>query len=57
MYATESVRRKHNYIPLILEAVRMMASRGKLGPVVEEAKTKQKARIEAQKAKQEAEGK
>ena len=57
MYAIESVRRKHNYIPFILEAVRMMASRGKLAGPLLEAKTKQKLRVEAQKAKKAAEGK
>jgi ubiquitin carboxyl-terminal hydrolase L5 len=34
----ENARRKHNYIPLILELLKMTAKKGKLDSLVEEAR-------------------
>lgn len=41
----ENVRRKHNYIPLFLEALRQLARTGQLSPIMEEAKRKQAERV------------
>jgi hypothetical protein len=45
-------RRKHNYIPVFLEAARQLARKGKLMPILADAKAKQKSRIAEAKAKQ-----
>jgi ubiquitin carboxyl-terminal hydrolase L5 len=31
----ENIRRKHNYLPLIMELLKMLANQGKLVPMVE----------------------
>eukprot|EP00038_Savillea_parva_P019777 m.28823 g.28823 ORF g.28823 m.28823 type:complete len:316 (+) comp4549_c0_seq2:169-1116(+) len=49
--AKESVRRKHNYIPVFLEAATQLARRGKLEAIVAQAKEKQKSRIAEARAK------
>jgi len=40
------VRRKHNYLPLILEMLKVLAENGKLVDMVKQGKEKQKARRE-----------
>mmetsp|Transcript_32649 Transcript_32649/g.85483 ORF Transcript_32649/g.85483 Transcript_32649/m.85483 type:complete len:322 (-) Transcript_32649:89-1054(-) len=52
----ESLRRKHNYIPVFLEAARQLARRGKLMPILTAAKAKQRIKYEEAMAKQKAEG-
>lgn len=37
-YQIENIRRKHNYIPLIVELLKILAKEGKLMPLYEEAK-------------------
>ncbi|XP_050302124.1 ubiquitin carboxyl-terminal hydrolase isozyme L5 [Anthonomus grandis grandis] len=37
-YKIENIRRKHNYIPLIVEILKLLAKEGKLMPLYEEAK-------------------
>lgn len=39
-YQIESIRRKHNYLPLIVEILKMLAKEGKLMPLYEQAKQK-----------------
>lgn len=48
-YRIENIRRKHNYLPLIVEILKILAKEGKLMPLYEKAKEsslkKQKAKI------------
>jgi len=37
-YKVENIRRKHNYLPLIVEILKLLAKEGKLVPLYEEAK-------------------
>ncbi|KAJ8985541.1 hypothetical protein NQ317_019924 [Molorchus minor] len=39
-YQIENIRRKHNYLPLIVEILKILAKEGKLMPFVEQAKEK-----------------
>lgn len=39
-YQVENIRRKHNYIPLIIELLKILAKEGKLLPLYEDAKEK-----------------
>ncbi|XP_060527745.1 ubiquitin carboxyl-terminal hydrolase isozyme L5 [Cylas formicarius] len=39
-YKTENIRRKHNYLPLIVEILKLLAKEGKLTPLYEQAKEK-----------------
>jgi len=49
-WKTENIRRRHNYLPLIMELLRSLASRGELLPLYNKAKEKS---IELEKRKQE----
>lgn len=50
-YQIENIRRKHNYLPLIVEILKLLAKEGKLAPLYEKAKErtlkkqKQKSKI------------
>jgi len=46
-YEDENARRKHNYLPFILEMLKMVAKKGKLNDLVQNAKEKQAARLKA----------
>jgi ubiquitin carboxyl-terminal hydrolase L5 len=39
-YQIENIRRKHNYLPLIVEILKILAKEGKLMPLYEQAKQK-----------------
>ncbi|CAB0008496.1 unnamed protein product [Nesidiocoris tenuis] len=39
-YSNENIRRKHNYLPLIVEILKILASQGQLLPLYEKAKAK-----------------
>lgn len=47
-YKVENIRRKHNYLPLIMELLKVLAKQGKLVPLVEKAKEE----VQAKKAEQ-----
>jgi len=49
-WRTENIRRRHNYLPLIMELLRSLASRGELQPIYDKAKEKS---LEIEKRKQE----
>nr|XP_054770156.1 ubiquitin carboxyl-terminal hydrolase isozyme L5-like [Lytechinus pictus] len=50
-FKVENVRRKHNYLPLIMELLKILASKGELVPLVKEAKEKALAKQEKEKQK------
>merc|ERR1712203_583613 len=37
-WKTENIRRRHNYLPLIMELLRSLASRGELLPIYQQAR-------------------
>lgn len=39
-YKLENIRRKHNYLPLIIEILKILAKEGQLLPLYEKAKAK-----------------
>lgn len=39
-YKTENIRRKHNYLPLIMELLKVLSKEGKLVPLYQKAKEK-----------------
>jgi ubiquitin carboxyl-terminal hydrolase L5 len=39
-YQVENIRRKHNYLPLIMELLKILAKEGKLVPLYQKAKEK-----------------
>lgn len=47
-YKVENIRRKHNYLPLIMEILKVLAKKGNLVPLVEKAKEE----VQAKKAEQ-----
>lgn len=50
-FKAENIRRRHNYIPFIMELLKILAREGKLVPLVKEAKEKAKQKAEEKKAK------
>lgn len=50
-YRNENTRRRHNYLPFIMELLRTLAKKGELMPLAEKAKELTKARIESDKAR------
>jgi ubiquitin carboxyl-terminal hydrolase L5 len=50
-YKVENIRRKHNYLPLIVELLKMLAQNGQLMPLYEKAKQRAVERENATKAK------
>lgn len=51
-YQMENIRRKHNYLPLIMELLKMLAKEGKLVPLYQRAKERALEK-ESKKSKQE----
>jgi ubiquitin carboxyl-terminal hydrolase L5 len=47
----ENVRRKHNYLPLIVELLRMLAQKGQLLPMYEKAKQRAMVKATSNKSK------
>jgi len=50
-YHAENLRRKHNYLPFIIEMLKLTAKKGKLKEFVDTAKERQQAKIKAKEAK------
>jgi len=50
-YRSENTRRRHNYLPFIMELLRTLAKKGELMPLAEKARDLTKARIESDKAR------
>jgi len=50
-YKNENTRRRHNYLPFIMELLRSLAKKGDLVPLAEKARDMTKARIESDKAR------
>lgn len=50
-YKNENTRRRHNYLPFIMELLRTLAKKGQLMPLAEKARDLTKARIESEKAR------
>lgn len=48
-YKIENIRRKHNYLPLIVEILKILASEKELIPLYEKAKTKSNIKVDAKK--------
>lgn len=49
-YKTENKRRKHNYLPLIVEILKILATEKELIPLYEKAKTKSVTKSETMKS-------
>lgn len=50
-YQVENIRRKHNYLPLIVEILKILAKERKLMPIYEEAKQRTIERQQTKKVK------
>lgn len=48
-YKIENIRRKHNYLPLIVEILKILASEKELIPLYEKAKSKSVVKTDAKK--------
>jgi len=48
-FHAENIRRKHNYIPFIVELLKILAEEGKLVPLIKDAKQKAKEKAETEK--------
>ncbi|XP_003387076.1 PREDICTED: ubiquitin carboxyl-terminal hydrolase isozyme L5-like [Amphimedon queenslandica] len=51
-YRLENIRRRHNYLPLIMELLKTLAKKGRLVSLCEEAKKRKKSQTTADKAKE-----
>lgn len=49
-YKIENIRRKHNYLPLIVEILKILAKEGKLIPLYEKAKEKTQKKMKTKTA-------
>lgn len=49
-YKIENIRRKHNYLPLIVEILKILAKEGKLIPLYEKAKERTQKKLKAKMA-------
>lgn len=52
-YKMENVRRRHNYLPFIMELLKTLAKKEELLPLVQKAQTLTKARLESENARKE----
>lgn len=50
-YKMENIRRRHNYLPFIMELLKTLAKKGDLLPLAEKARDLTKARLESEKAR------
>ena len=50
-WKVENIRRKHNYLPLIINMMKILAEEGKLMPIYQAAKEKAKAKQLKEKSK------
>lgn len=44
LYKVENIRRKHNYLPLIVQLLKVLGAQGKLLPIYEKAKVRAQER-------------
>uniref|UniRef100_A0A7S3EA70 Ubiquitin carboxyl-terminal hydrolase n=1 Tax=Rhodosorus marinus TaxID=101924 RepID=A0A7S3EA70_9RHOD len=47
IWKKENARRKHNYVPFVMELLKLLASKGELNKIIESAKAEKKKRMEA----------
>ncbi|CAJ0604794.1 unnamed protein product [Cylicocyclus nassatus] len=52
MYRRENARRRHNYLPFIVEMLRILAKEGRLVPLVEKAQTNARQRLSRESKRQ-----
>lgn len=44
MWHAENVRRRHNYVPFVYNLLSVLASEGKLSPLIDKARVEKEAR-------------